>query len=418
VSALIDSVSDARLLRVSLIAFDDEVLQSLLAGPSTRMHEVVALFRTGNATAEGVLREGQFAPGELEEYLRELARGLAITGVWSAEGDDLVAAAQRERETPQLTLLTSSAPPRAAQAELEDRDTPVVPIAPIRFEQGEGIKQGIAGELEPWSRGDDTLIGIARPPEPPAGEDAHEDVHAHEDEDEDEDEIEPVAAVEVAQLSAADGGEEGEATRPMGKRTERGLGPPSGPPAAEVADDDEEFDVDAVSSDERQALQQPLAERRSRAEGLRLMATLFGLAAIGYFGWQQLTVRKPNELRPAPLETATEAASVPTAHNANGMAAESALPNTQLGRILPFIDNSRGVEVGADQGLLVLEYHGTDPAPSVRVGERELGRPPLAVALPVGRHELVVRAGKSTSFRYLIVRAGETRIVSLPLAEL
>jgi hypothetical protein len=100
------------------------------------------------------------------------------------------------------------------------------------------------------------------------------------------------------------------------------------------------------------------------------------------------------------------------------VAAEPALPNTQLGRVLPFVDHTRGVEVGDDQGLLVLEYHGTDPAPSVRVGERELGKPPLAVALPVGRHELVVRAGKSTSFRYLIVRAGETRIVSLPLAEL
>jgi hypothetical protein len=118
------------------------------------------------------------------------------------------------------------------------------------------------------------------------------------------------------------------------------------------------------------------------------------------------------------MEMTTEAATVPAAKPPRPEPAEPALSNTQLGRILPFVDHSRGVEVGADQGLLVLEYHGTDPAPSVRVGARELGRPPLAVALPPGRHELVVRAGKSTSFRYLIVRAGETRIVGLPLAEL
>jgi hypothetical protein len=67
----------------------------------------------------------------------------------------------------------------------------------------------------------------------------------------------------------------------------------------------------------------------------------------------------------------------------------------------------------------VVEFQaGSEPAPYIRVGSRELGKPPLAVALPAGRHELVVRAGKSTSFRYLIVRAGETRIVSVPLAEL
>ncbi|HKU43960.1 MAG TPA: response regulator, partial [Polyangiales bacterium] len=99
-AALLDAVSDARLLRVSLLAFDEDVLDSLLAGQSTRLREVVALFRSGHATAEGVLREGRFAPGELEADLRELARGVAITGVWDAHGEDLVAAAQREREMP------------------------------------------------------------------------------------------------------------------------------------------------------------------------------------------------------------------------------------------------------------------------------------------------------------------------------
>jgi DNA-binding response OmpR family regulator len=352
-SALVDAVSDARLLKVSLLAFDEEVLESMLAGASARTHEVVALFRTGNATAESVLREGRFEPGELERELRDLARGLAITEVWSADGEDLVAAAQREREMPQMALLTSSAPPRArSTAELVERETPVVPVEPARVQE--------------WRRGDDTMIGI--------GVAGGESGHGH-----------GQGQAQVGESEAAEGGGE----------------------------------VDAeVVSVERGAVEQPVSPWRERGEGLRLTATLVVLAAVGYFGWQELTGRKPNELRPAPPEIVAEPVIVPTVTSANRVPGEPALPNTQLGRILPFIDDSRGVEVGVDEGLLVLEYQGTDPAPSVRVGERELGKPPLAVALPVGRHELVVRAGKSTSFRYLIVRAGETRIVSLPLAEL
>jgi hypothetical protein len=86
-----------------------------------------------------------------------------------------------------------------------------------------------------------------------------------------------------------------------------------------------------------------------------------------------------------------------------------------LGRILPYVDESRGVAVGAEQGLLVIEYAGSAPAPHVRIGSRELGQPPLAVALDAGRHELVVHRNRESSLRYLIVRAGETRIITLPL---
>ncbi|HKP58849.1 MAG TPA: response regulator [Polyangiales bacterium] len=398
-SALIDAVSDARLLRVSLIAFDDEVLQSLSQGASEQMNEIVALFRTGNATAESVLRDGKFAAEELERDLRQLARVLAITGVWSADGEDLVAAAQKERETPQLTLLTSSVPPRR---EVGDRDTPVVPIVPVKFE-----------------RADATLVGIGRSTEDssptPEPEPAPVAVSVEVDDQARKSEVVVArGALLNADSTAAVGDDEQLATRPVGSKTVRGLGPPSVPPA------EPEADLDAVGSDEGEAFSRPLPSRLDRSEGLRLTATLFVLAAVGYFGWQQLTLRKPNELRPAPLQTTIEAATAPVekVSSPTPAPAEPALPNTQLGRILPFVDNSRGVEVAEDQGLLVLEYHGTDPAPTVRVGERELGKPPLAVALPVGRHELVVRAGKSTSFRYLIVRAGETRIVSLPLAEL
>jgi hypothetical protein len=72
------------------------------------------------------------------------------------------------------------------------------------------------------------------------------------------------------------------------------------------------------------------------------------------------------------------------------------------------------VTVGEDQGLFVVDYTGTDQAPSLRVGDRDLGQPPIAVALPAGRHEVTLRHQDNSSLRYMILRAGETRIVTLP----
>ena len=79
--------------------------------------------------------------------------------------------------------------------------------------------------------------------------------------------------------------------------------------------------------------------------------------------------------------------------------------------MLPFIDRNRGVSVASDEGLLVIEFDGQGRAPAVRVGGRELGHAPVAVALAGGRHELVLRRAGQTSFRYVVIRAGETRIV-------
>ena len=85
-----------------------------------------------------------------------------------------------------------------------------------------------------------------------------------------------------------------------------------------------------------------------------------------------------------------------------------------VGRVLPFIDRSHGVEVGAEEGLLVVEPGTGGEATQVRVGGRDLGDAPIGIALPAGRHELAFRRGQETSFRYLVIRSGETRIVEAP----
>ncbi|HET6339521.1 MAG TPA: response regulator [Polyangiales bacterium] len=477
-SAIVDAVSDARLLRVCLIAFDDDVLQSLLSAPSTRLHEVVALFRTGNATAEGVLREGRFAPGELEDYLRELARCVAITGVWDSNGEDLVAAAQRERETPQLALLSSTLPPRTGSGSWS--------LAPEKRSSVRPRSESPVLEPAPQAAApaeDDAAPPARRSSVPPAIIASSSVAFTTIDSDADPKAAEQLIAT-AASHTPSDSDTVPEASPPSAAQekiqTQPGIGPESRPPevpdwlkpqaliantsiarssasplitppphsalaasgvtlstaptAPPVSD---EVETDAVSKAELDSFDLPIPSMFARglpdrSEGLRLAGTLTVLAAVGYFGWQQF-ILTPEQAQPA--QTRVEAAkkppeTIPTKPQAQAPAktpepsaaplpAQPTIQNTQFGKVLPFVDASRGVAVAPDQGLLVIEFQaGADPAPYVRVGSRELGKPPLAVALPAGRHELVVRTGKSTSFRYLIVRAGETRIVSVPLAEL
>jgi hypothetical protein len=168
-------------------------------------------------------------------------------------------------------------------------------------------------------------------------------------------------------------------------------------------------------------------------EGVRLLFTLAALVAVGYFGWLRLEPRGASPSTTATASTSasavtttatslkpTPAAPVQPPERTPVVSPEAPVPGApdptlNLGRILPYVDQSRGVAVGAEQGLLVIEYAGSAPAPQVRIGSRELGQPPLAVALNAGRHELVVHRNRESSFRYLIVRAGETRIITLPL---
>jgi hypothetical protein len=345
---VLDAVSDTRLLHVALLAFEEEVVEFLLSCTPTRLHEVVARFRSGSASARDLLFDGSFTPAELESHLRELARRGAIGGVWNAEGDDLVGAARREREEQPGALLHSS----HAQSSQTTWFSSMRPRA--------------AASAAPAANGD----SAEAPPAADAG-----------------------AVAALPAVAAVGGGV-------------------AAPPKAAGPNVNEAY------------------------EGLRLLFTLAALVAVGYFGWLRLEPRA-HTLTPAtaPASRSTSASAVTaTAANPKPAPAAKALPpasappasaaapvpsapdpTLNLGRILPYVDESHGVAVGAEQGLLVIEYAGSSPAPHVRIGSRELGQPPLAVALNAGRHELVVHRNRESSFRYLIVRAGETRIITLPL---
>ncbi len=108
--ALLDAVSGTRLLHLASLAFDDEVLASLLNAIPTPLADVAARFRTGSASVHEMLLDGAFTPADLEENLRELARRGAIVGVWSQSGEDLVALCRQEREARPGTLLHAASP--------------------------------------------------------------------------------------------------------------------------------------------------------------------------------------------------------------------------------------------------------------------------------------------------------------------
>jgi hypothetical protein len=171
--------------------------------------------------------------------------------------------------------------------------------------------------------------------------------------------------------------------------------------------------------DERGAVQPA-----QRSEAVRLAITHAALVAIGFLGWRALQPRALQDSRehgvaavasaprPQPASAASDgrssaAPAAPAAEPAAGATGNG------LGRTLPFIDHSRNVAVGADQGLLVVEYDGGSGAPRVSVAGRDLGSAPLAIALPAGRHELTLKSGDATRVRYFLLRAGETQIVEL-----
>jgi hypothetical protein len=84
------------------------------------------------------------------------------------------------------------------------------------------------------------------------------------------------------------------------------------------------------------------------------------------------------------------------------------------GETIPGIDPAAGVTVGEGEGLVVIEAPEHGVAPEVQIGARELGNAPTRLALPAGRHELIFERGEETSYRYLYVRAGETRVIRAP----
>jgi CheY-like chemotaxis protein len=376
-AAIMDAVSDARLLQVATVTFDDEVLPGLLEITPTHVAYLVQQLRSGEMSASELLATGQFPARELETQLLELARRGAIAGVRGKHGEDRVQEALFARRADSGRLLHASLPP-APPAPDAERLTPDPPSRLFWAQQPDALARAVVSA--------------------PVRSDA----------------LQPAAL--DAELDAV--------------LSEPPPAPPRALPRPVVRD----------QVDPPRARGPALSARRSALAGatrpvvpasrgvLGLVLSLLVLMGAGYYGWLTLYLRAPlpdafgttlhssaaaaaepeSEPEPAP---APAPALAPAPAPAAVAVSEDADPG--YGRALPFVDRSRGVEVAADEGLLVVELDGRGSSPQLRVDSRPLGRAPIAVALPAGRHEIVIDRAGSLSYRYLVIRPGETRVVEL-----
>jgi CheY-like chemotaxis protein len=390
VGSLLDAVSDSFLLRVERVRLDDDVLSALLAVTPTELAEVAARLRSAEPVSRLIL-SGRWSARELEEHLRELVRRGAITAVYGPSGEELSLEARAARERDPGSLLhASSAVRRSTMAPptmLSERDVDWVE------ETGDGSAP-VVHEVGPYAI-DDNRNALERQVD---------------------DELDAIL---------------------------------SQPPAGTSASNAVSTLVEGNARD-----RDPIAEAGGIG-AVRFMWLLMALMAIGYASWSAIrtsrtavpppppeTMAPPTSaegpaegapVAPVPAEEDAPAAQAPAPAAPAAPPAAPAAPaappavpaapaptatqdTVEFGRVLPSIDSSRGVAVAKGQGLLVVEPGpklAKKDRPHVKIAGQDRGIVPVAIALHPGRHELVLLRGSATSFRYLVIRPGETRIVTV-----
>ncbi len=536
--ALLDCVSNANLMQVKEIAFDRDLLKSILEVSPKSAHEIVACLEKGQSPQETIVA-GRFAPQQLESLFEDLARRGAITGVFAADGSDMIAKALRVREQSPSTLIYST-PPSGPEPGTGD------PMEWLLGPSGEETPdaQSLPEEAKRTAGTQDPSQPATSQSADTAGQDS--DLDASETETQASDSIEELPEVSPALEEVASqaeltweeeqhdsGIDRAPSTQPPNSvpvgKVEIELSPESAkeasvvvsgkpPPVptdarphkeqrvplsqplpesksgsqAETALDESRLKNDALESDtaalfatenesdgriasevlrhtERSnARPEPSAEpddashfdqpqeAKKKKSGLIIPLMLISIFAAVLLGWKMLGVEgagseterwgqaltedtviegpKPEVLPEKDAEGAkievekgdqdndddtesaeTEEHSDDSNHESEAKGNDS--PDKEayaFGRSLPFIDQTRNVKVGDDQGLLVVEFDSPVDAPLVRIGKRNLGRAPIDVALSAGRHELIFDRNGETSYRYVVVSAGKTLIVKAP----
>jgi len=415
-SGMLDALCDTRLIEVARVDLDDEVLRPLLAATPTALAELVSRLRAGQAPRDLVV-SGVVSARDLEQQLRELARRGAVRAVLGAGGVDLAAAARdarRERPSELLHTGSSSRPPPPMQ--LDEQDVEFVDAA---SSPGSGAVEAAAvPPSEPARRAGLVDLDLAQPSDRPSALPPELPMALDASELEVLDEVLAMAGSVPPSVPAS-------------------VPPPadSVPPAAALS---------ALSSSSppphsppplHSPRPLPITERPDAASSwLTLAITIPVMVLLGYGGMRYLLPRAPSGsmTSPAvevvvPAHGEVAAPSSPPPHSRGtppapqsptpGSASE---PSTESGadgdssaelRLLPFVDRSRGIAVGEDEGLLVIEYEGGGEAPRVRVLDRDLGPAPVAAAVPAGRHQVELLQGAHMSFRAVTVRAGATTIL-------
>jgi CheY-like chemotaxis protein len=386
-SIVLDAVSGERLAQVALLSFDEALLAVWGSDLPATLREVLESFQTSSVTAKQLLESGRFDAESLEQSLRDLAAYGVITGVWDVQGADLIGHARRQRS---IGPVSSATLPGLARAEIESFAAPVKLTTPElpTFEAHAAPSPSLVAEVASF----DHLDGVADLLEPEAhpGEARISELDLAVDRTGD--------SVPASALAAA-------ASEPPKRAASFPPPLPLFPKRAETA-------LNAARAAVRPVLGRI---RTARHDAVRLGVSLAALAALGYLGGMLL--EDPSRLfssaaAPAPQAVAQKSA-LAEPHETSLRSGTD--PGLALGTVLPYIDTSRGVAVGSDEGLIVFEQRGSEPVPALEIDRHPLQTPPLALALPANAHQLSLHSGDETLILTLVVRAGETRIITLPL---
>lgn len=376
ITALIDALSSDRIAQVSRVLFDEDALSARLQDSANQ--PIVSELRAHGLSPAQLLNDGKISSGELAACLIPLARHAVVTALWDADGKDLLSDITR------LQMPRPALPPTLPDATTAGAPTP----QPQAASSAPAAPEPTSTEPEPAATAPDPVV--APPAESPR--------------------LQEVAPPAVAR-------EEAPALREAP--------PPPEEPAVEAkaAEPDSDFDPDPEADFQLHTNPVLIAEiaaaRRRGREGVLLIATLAASAVLGYIGALQL------ETHPALFGSGAEAvgargldqplmAATPTSETSVRSGLDASYG---LGTVLPYIDTTRGVPVGNDEGLVIFEYVGPLPTPNVEIDGRVLGSPPLSVALAATPHQLKLWFAGQPTTRTLSVRAGETRVITLPLSK-
>jgi DNA-binding response OmpR family regulator len=400
--AVLDAVSGPGLGQASKVDVDPEIADAILATSPGGAGEVLEKLKAG-AGPLSLLVQGGVEPRLLESVLLDLARRGGVRRVLGANGEDRVAEALEARRkglagearhvvqpveppgpSPEIAWLREA-------AEASERPAPLAPSDPPRSHDAPH-PIGEADELL-------SLVDELEPSEPArAPLDDVEDV---------EDEV-----AEALLVEAPDDALDAAGARDPGAYAARVEPAPDAPVVAPVP---APAPIPAEASVVAEVA--PPAQR-SALRFVGWAALLAVLSALGFFGAKLLPASEPARHEPRELAAADEApthvttapdepaAEEPPAHVLEG---EPRL----YGRVMPGIV-AEGLSIAPGQGLLRVEADAPREGLELLVGGRSVGAPPLDLPLEEGLHELVFKSGDQTRYRYVFVRAGESRVVPAP----
>jgi len=401
--AMVDAISGKALPLVERLELDEDALSSFLRTSPAPIEQIVKRLKSGQSPRE-LLMSGDVAPGNLESALIDLARRGAIRSVRGVDGEDRVARALAAR---QKGLDVPSEPPIEPPEQYDYAED-------VNDDARHEVRED-AAPVEKASSAEPTAVDI-RPPgnfaeaeeeeagpvsDPPPLDDPFEREEPGKD-----DPSEPPPADQ--EIFPAKRTEEPTLVEPVQTIDDSLLAPAAVPKEArELAQM-----ADAVES-----------RRPEKADDEEAEPSLLGWATMliifAGVGFVAMSVFSRN-CSPAPDPGTTEAPEAaegellldqeaPDAGAAIGLA-DARPEELAFGETLPHADGGPNVRVGRDQGLLVIEA-GEGPGAEVFIGARSLGRIPIREALDEGRYELRYRRGDEDSYRFVYVRAGQTRVI-------